>query len=339
MGLKVSKQVGTFHHQRKSKSFSESKKYIIDKQEVVSPLVTSSYPEKMVELICEIVEWQWEFGTKLHTKRKHSWNLSATCDLTLPKTETFWTCRMSFSFLSRRDAGCHDHPINLESETQLLQPTVGCFNWIVPKSLQLHMSPEAITLSHHFPLQTDRDVIASRPYGVRRSIFVALQRQCATAAPQWTSYLKRWVCGAVGCHFWCQKIVYFLLDFGFDMGKSGVKPTKKQQTQRIVKLQIKITFLFPSFPGSSELPLSFNETLQNVEMPPVLTRVSWVVWSIRLAICQWTAMPNINCHSRYGGFLSTAWSQKAKFIWMNMKLDLHQSGNPWKYCTPILSTR
>ena len=75
--------------------------------------------------------------------------------------------------------------------------------------------------------QTDRDVIASRPYGVRRSIFVALLRQCATAAPQWTSYLKRWVCGAVGCHVLCQKIGCFLLDFGFDMGKSGLKPQKK----------------------------------------------------------------------------------------------------------------
>ena len=26
----------------------------------------------MVELLCEIVEWQWEFGTKLHTSRENT---------------------------------------------------------------------------------------------------------------------------------------------------------------------------------------------------------------------------------------------------------------------------
>ena len=78
--------------------FSESKKYIIDKQEVVSPLVTSSYPEKMVELICEIVEWQWEFGTKLQTSREN--------------THGTWVLLVSWRYQKQRrsgHAGCHSH--------------------------------------------------------------------------------------------------------------------------------------------------------------------------------------------------------------------------------------
>ena len=141
-----------------------------------------------------------------------------------------------------------------------------------------------LTTSHYTNRPTD--VVASRPYGVRRSIFVALLRQCAAAAPQWTSYLNRWVCAAVVAVFCAKKIVCFLLDFGFDMGKSGLKPTKKttnakdkSRTFTLWSYKSKSPFCSP-FRGGSELSLSFNEALQNVEMPPVLTRVSWVVWSI-----------------------------------------------------------
>lgn len=79
-------------------------------------------------------------------------------------------------------------------------------------------------------------------------------------------------------------------------------------------------FCFPPFRGGSELSLSFKWSIAECRNATSFDSciLGCLVNLIYLAICQWTAMPNINCHSRYGGFLSTAWSQKASlsgWIW------------------------
>ena len=96
--------------------------------------------------------------------------------------------------------------------------------------------------------------------------------------------LGMWRCG-LPC--FVPKNWMFFAGLWFRHGKIRGKTNKKTTNAKDCEATNPDHLFVSLLSGISELQsflLSFNETLQNVEMPPVLTRVSWVVWSIRLAI-------------------------------------------------------